>query len=280
MTDVVHVDYSALDVPEVLMFLFHPRQEWSFWPFRSSANDILIPVEGDISVGARFHLAVDEAAPNILFFHGNGEIVADYDDMGRVYTDMGLSFLAVDYRGYGRSSGKPTVSAMMRDCHEIYRFVRQWLDRNGRKGPFLVMGRSLGSASALELAAHYGPAIDGLVVESGFAHATPLLELLGVNARRLGFREEEGFRNTDKMHGFPNPVLIIHAENDHIIPFSDAQELFDAATSPDKTLVRIRGADHNTLLDRGFREYMAAVKAFSNRVQEKTAGAKDEEASR
>ena len=51
----------------------------------------------------------DPAAPSILFFHGNGEIVADYDDLGPLYNRMGINFLAADYRGYGRSTGRPTT---------------------------------------------------------------------------------------------------------------------------------------------------------------------------
>ena len=77
MVDISKIDYSLLDRPEILMFLFHPRPEWGS-PRASSANeDILIEVEEDVVVGARFYLAGKEA-PTMLFFHGNGEIVADY----------------------------------------------------------------------------------------------------------------------------------------------------------------------------------------------------------
>lgn len=54
-------------------------------------------------------------APTLLFFHGNGEIVEDYDDIAQIYLKLGINFLPVDYRGYGRSTGSPTVTAMMRD---------------------------------------------------------------------------------------------------------------------------------------------------------------------
>ena len=70
----------------------------------------------------------------------------------------------------------------------------------------------LGSASVLELAAHYQEHLDGLVVESGFAYAAPLLRLLGIDPRALGFEEEAGFRNIDKITKFQKPTLIIHAE--------------------------------------------------------------------
>lgn len=260
------IDYTLLDRPEVLMFLFHPRPEPNALHFPTAertgrlpeSTDIMIPVARDVAIGARFHMA-GKSGGNILFFHGNGEIVADYDELGGVYNSMGINFLAVDYRGYGRSSGKPTVSAMMGDCHIIYDFVRQWLRENYFAGPLILMGRSLGSASVLELAAAYKTEVDGLIVESGFAYAGPLLQLLGINPEVLGYREEEGFDNIDKISQFDKATLIIHAEFDHIIPFSDGQALFDACRSVDKTLLMIPGANHNDIFMRGLQEYLAAV---------------------
>ncbi len=261
MIDISKIDYSVLDRPEILMFLFHPRPEWGSPRPSPSAEDMLIQVQKDAVVGARFHLAGKEA-PNILFFHGNGEIVADYDDMGLLYLDKGINFLPVDYRGYGRSSGKPTITAMMRDSHVIFDYVQVWLKERGHTGPFIVMGRSLGSASALELSAHYGDQIAGLIIESGFAYARPLLQLLGINMEALGIKEEEGFRNIDKITTFDKPTLIIHAENDHIISFTEGQALYDASPARDKRLLKIPGANHNDIFLRGMREYMEAVKGL------------------
>jgi alpha-beta hydrolase superfamily lysophospholipase len=260
MVDISKIDYSALDRPEILMFLFHPRPEWGGGT-RQGVEDILIPVEKDTVVGARFHVA-EKRAPTILFFHGNGEIVADYDDMGPLYTRMGINFLPVDYRGYGRSTGKPTITAMMQDCHGVFNFLQNWISEKGHSGPFFLMGRSLGSASALELAAHYKDRIAGLIIESGFAYASPLLRLLGVNTEALGFTEEEGFRNVDKIRAFTKPTLVIHAERDHIIPFSEGQVLYEACQSPDKTMLMIPGANHNDIFLRGISQYMEAVKGL------------------
>jgi len=259
LTDRPDMDYSHLDRPEILMGLFHPRPEYESSEKNEHAVDVLIPAEGDIVVGGRFHMGAGKSATTILFFHGNGEIVADYDELGPLYNSMGLNFLPVDYRGYGRSTGTPTVTALMRDCHAVFHFARGWLQENGYKGPFVVMGRSLGSASALELASHYKKQIDGLVVESGFAYTGPLLELLGIDLSGIGFREEEGAGNLEKIKSWNKSTLIIHAELDHLIPFSDAQALFDACASPDKTLVNIPGANHNDIFMRGLDIYMEAV---------------------
>ncbi|MGO9578982.1 MAG: alpha/beta hydrolase [Desulfobaccales bacterium] len=265
MIDPTPVDYSPLDVPEVLLRLFHPRPEPRLAGDRTEAPDLLIPVADHVVVGARFHPAA-AAAPTLLFFHGNGEIVADYDELAPFFCRQGLNFLPVDYRGYGRSTGTPTVSAMVRDCHEILAFVRRWLPEMGYPGLLMVMGRSLGSASALELAAAYPEEIAALILESGFAYAGPLLQLLGVNMAAIGFQEKAGFRNIDKIRAYAGPTLVIHAEHDHIIPLSDGQALFDASAAPDKTLLKIPRANHNDILLQGFAAYMAAIQALADRI--------------
>ena len=266
MIDRNAVDYSPLDVPEVLLRLFHPRPELSSAGAPTDARDLLIPVADNVVVGARFHPAA-AAAPTILFFHGNGEIVADYDELAPFYQRQGVNFFPVDYRGYGRSTGDPTVSAMMRDCHEIFRFTRQQLPEMGYPGPLMVMGRSLGSASALELAAAYPDQVAALIVESGFAYAGPLLQLLGVNLAAIGFKETSGFRNIDKIRAYPGPTLIIHAEHDHIIPLSDGQALYEAAAAIDKTLLKIPHANHNDILLQGFAAYMAAIQTLAGHLR-------------
>ncbi len=258
MIDISKIDYSAFDRPEILMFLFHPRPEWGPEGRTSSSEDVLIPVQNEVAIGGRLHRA-DKQAPTILFFHGNGEIVGDYDDLAEVYLRIGVNFFPVDYRGYGRSTGRPTITAMMRDAHVIFDYVRNKLKEWGHTGSFILMGRSLGSASVLELAAHYEDQVDGLIIESGFAHSRPLLMLLGVSMDALGLKEEDGFQNLQKISGFEKPTLVIHAERDHIIPLSEGQALYDASRALDRRLLIIPGANHNDIFLRGMGEYMEAI---------------------
>ena len=265
MPETPKIDYAALDRPEVLAFLFHPRKEYETRSPSVAAEDVLIPVDDTVAIGGRFHATRPEGV-NILFFHGNGEIVGDYDDLGSVYHQMGINFLPVDYRGYGRSGGQPTVAAMMSDCHAILDFTRAWLQDNRYSGPLVLMGRSLGSASVLELAASHPEKIDGLIIESGFAYAGPLLQLLGINLAAIGFTESESFGNVDKIKAFNKPTLVIHAEYDHIIPFSDGEALFKACPSPDKTFLKIPGANHNDIFMRGMSVYLEAVKQLAARL--------------
>lgn len=257
-------DYSILDSPQVCQFLFHPRPESGFETSDKRYQELLIPVDDEVSIGARFY-ASQQGAPVLLFFHGNGEIVADYDDLGQFYQRMNINFMAVDYRGYGISGGTPTVSSMLKDSHQIYDYVVEYLKESRFTGALLVMGRSLGSASALELAASHSELIDGLIIESGFAFSLPLLRLLGIDLERIGV-DTDPIANDQKIKQFSNPTLVIHAEFDHIIPFSDGQCLFQNAQDPQKELLKIPGANHNDILARGLEDYMKAVKKLVERA--------------
>lgn len=250
--------YAALDVPEVLSRLFHPRPEYVEAGPTAATAELLIPVAPGVVIGGRFY-AAGESAPTLLFFHGNGEIVADYEDLGPLYAGRGLNFLPVDYRGYGRSTGTPTIAAMLADGHVILDFVREWLGQRGFSGPLMVMGRSLGSASALELAAGHPEHLDGLIIESGFAYVGPLLTLVGVDLGALGFTEDMGPGNLGKISRWTKPLLVIHAEYDQIIPFAEGQALYDASPSREKTLLRVAGAGHNDVLAVGFAAYLGAI---------------------
>ena len=259
------IDYRVLDRPDVLRCLFHPRSVPGPMDGGERYRELLIPVAPDTRIGARFHMAAAQHA-NLLFFHGNGEIVADYDDIAPLFNCREFNFIAVDYRGYGISEGRPTVSAMMADCHPIFAFVGDWLKANGYNGPLIVMGRSLGSASALELAAANPDGIDGLVIESGFAWAGPLLRLLGVDAKGIGFDEAHGFGNPEKIRRFTRPTVIIHAEYDHIIPFGDGEALYTASGAADKELVKIPGANHNDIFMYGLDQYLDALGRLAGKL--------------
>ena len=261
MKDLSGVGCPALDNPEISHSLFYPRTSWHEPVSQEGVRDVLIPVEPGVSVGARYHI-VNKEGPTILFFHGNGEIVEDYEDIAFLYIRLGINFLPVDYRGYGHSTGRPTVSAMLRDAHVVLDYTRKWLDLNGCTGPFAVMGRSLGSASALELAEQYPEQLDGLIIESGFAHSQTLLDLVGFDLKRAGLTERDAFRHLEKIASFSKPTLFIHAEFDHILPISDGEALYRSSRGANKTFLRIPGADHNSIFMVGISEYMKAVGRF------------------
>jgi len=247
---------SPFDNPSVLAAVFHPRPEGAV--SAGGFENLTIPVGDGVTLGGRFYSAGTNN-PTMLFFHGNGEIVADYSDLAHAYTCMGINFMPLDYRGYGRSSGVPTLTTMLKDAHLAFDFARRWLTDHGYAGSFIVMGRSLGSASALELAAAHTNEIDGLIIDSGFADTLALLE-------RCGWRPVPGqavtdtlFRHAEKIRLYKGPTLIIHGTRDTIIPIADAEALYQASGGTSKRLLRIRGAGHNNLMAIGSDEYFQAV---------------------
>ncbi|MEX1301981.1 MAG: alpha/beta hydrolase [Desulfotignum sp.] len=257
MTERSFHEYSALDHPGILAYIFHPRA--SARP--AGPNDILIPVADNVHIGACFHVAAKQA-PTILFFHGNGEIVSDYDDLGPLYTRLGINFFVVDYRGYGWSTGSPTVSAMMADSHRILDFVAQWGRDHEFTGSLTVMGRSLGSAPAIELATARSPEVENLIVESGFASTGSLLRVLGIDPAARGIQMPAELDNQERIRQWTGPVVIIHGEQDQLIPFSHGQALFSACPSSGKKLIKIAGAGHNDIFLRGLAPYLSAVKSL------------------
>jgi alpha-beta hydrolase superfamily lysophospholipase len=256
--------YAKLDQPEVLQALFHPRRGET--PPPPGAVDLELPAAAGIRLGARFFKAEQEA-PTILFFHGNGEIVSDYDEIGPGFVAEGLNFLAVDYRGYGRSDGVPTVTGMLADAHAVFAEVRSWLANEGYVvGTLLVMGRSLGSAPAIELMAAHQEELAGLIIDSGFAFTIPLLLCLGVDVQALGLTEADGFKNQLKIAQVRKPTYILHAQHDQIIPVQSAEVLQAQCGARSKEFSMVPGADHNTIFDRTGRLYFQAIRRFADRV--------------
>jgi len=253
-------DYTNMDREEILSFVFHPRKESLISDDAGKDVNIMIPVSEDIAVHAAWFLK-DKMAPTILFFHGNGEIASDYADIGRLYSSMDINFFIADYRGYGRSEGRPTVTSMLKDSLTIFDFIKTKLKKDNIAGPLIVMGRSLGSASALEITARFENKFDGLILESGFAHTTPLFNLLSGGASGA-FNESNGFHQIEKITDFTKPLLIIHSEYDHIIPYSDSEDLFRACKTEDKKHIKIPNANHNTIFQQGLSKYMKEVKNF------------------
>jgi alpha-beta hydrolase superfamily lysophospholipase len=252
---------SVLDRPEVLRVLFYPRREEEPASVPPSAQPVAFEVEPGLTIGGRLYPA-GARAPAILFFHGNGEIAADYDGLAPLYTRLGITLLVADYRGYGISGGTPTASHLLTDAVTLFGQVGRVVEGCGLTPPRLyVMGRSLGSAAAIEVALRAGERLTGLIVESGFADTFGLLTRLGL--RVVGAEEErDGFGNAVKMSHIRTPALVIHGQSDVLIPASDGQELYRRCAATDKKLTLIPGAGHNDLMLVGVAAYFEAIRAF------------------
>lgn len=251
---------AFLDQPEILRFLFHPRSA-SGASSEGRVREITINTADNVTIGCRLHLA-GKKSPNILFFHGNGEIAHDYDTLGPVYNEAGLNFIIADYRGYGISTGNPTISAMFSDAYTVFDYIAKVLEDDGYAGPVWVMGRSLGSAPAVALAAGLQHRIAGLIIESGFAGVRDLLERLDILPGNMAMNDNMFFSNAEHLKTYNGPVLIIHAEKDDIIPLAHGRQLHDAATGSRKTLRIINNANHNNILSVAGITYFEYIKEF------------------
>ena len=247
-----------IDNPTVSNVVFYPRK--ILMPKETDPNIRILKlnIENDILIGGFFYLNNPDL-PTILLFHGNGEIASDYDFIAPHYTSK-LNLCIVEYRGYGLSTGSPSFSAMLTDAHKIFTGVKDFLNENGFTGPLILMGRSLGSASAIELASSYQDDIAALIIESGFAHTYNLLYRLGIPKRLFMEHEEDDVSPLPLMKRISLPTLIIHGKRDFIIPVNDAYSLHNACSSERKKLIIIPPAGHNDIMN--YPVYMDSIFEF------------------
>jgi hypothetical protein len=249
------------DNPEIVYRLFFPHREPVSEPNSLNARNHFIKVSEGVAIGCRFYQAGNDA-PNILYFHGNGETVPDYDYVAPVYQNRGLSLFVADYRGYGMSDGSPSSGTMIRDTHPIFEGFTVFLRDLGNTGNVFVMGRSLGSAPALEVAYHYQKELKGLIIESGFATGRNQLKRLGLSYLSRGVEDPIGFGNHIKIKDVTIPTLIIHGEDDEIIPVSEGMALYSLSGSKEKSSLFIPSAGHNDILMVGLKAYMNSIEGF------------------
>lgn len=251
-------DLTFLDRPEILQMLFYPRRDY---PTRLSpeAATHFIAVEPGVRIACRFY-GQNPAHPTFLYFHGNGETAGDHDWIAPVYKQMGINLFVTDYRGYGQSDGWPTISGLVGDAHPIFEAFGGILKQGGYSKGIFIMGRSLGSIPAIELALHYQERLQGLIIESGSANNfLRLMTRLGISAEEA---EQKGFSNKAKMRSIGIPTLLIHAERDTIIPLREGIELYENAAATDKRFIIIPNADHNDLLLVAPDLYFGAIQEF------------------
>jgi hypothetical protein len=254
-------ELEALDKPEILQFIFYPRKD--FFEISAAANVIAgtIPVDNAISISYCFYFS-DKKHPNVLFFHGNGETASDYEPIGSIYNQIGVNLFVADYRGYGRSGGEPTLTNMINDTHPIFEGFKRMLGEKEFSGNLFLMGRSLGSASAIELASHYRSQLSGLIIESGFANVFNLFAYLGFPLEALGISVPETPSSIELIRKISLPTLVMHGEYDQIVPVEEGKALYESIAAEDKRLLIIPGVDHNTIFSGGMEPYIKALRDF------------------
>jgi pimeloyl-ACP methyl ester carboxylesterase len=204
--------------------------------------------------------------PWILFFHGNGEVVSDYDEISPLYHQKELNLVVADYRGYGLSTGIPTLTDLAQDAHTIFKKVRDELSIRSLSKDLWVMGRSLGSISALELAYYYQKELNGLIIESGFPSVVRIMTHLGVPAPGMDLQKIDQ-ECLERLQKILIPTLIIHGEQDWLVPLENAKDIYHHLGTKEKELLIIPSATHNDIMLVGFKEYFNRLQQFIEKTK-------------
>ncbi|MGQ9695191.1 MAG: alpha/beta hydrolase [Thermodesulfobacteriota bacterium] len=258
------MDFSQIDNSPLLRFLFYPRSD--FTPCPEGASDFFLEVETNTFIHCRFYQKIPDW-PIILYFHGNGEVVSDHDEIAPWYHAIEVNLLVADYRGYGKSTGYPNFSNLIKDAQYIFHAVYKKIEQKIASAGLWIMGRSLGSISALELAYHYPQKVKGMIIESGFASVTRLIRHLGLPTKGLDLEPIEKDR-LDLIRRIKTAALIIHGEYDNLIPLQEAKDLYVLLGSPQKELTVIPRANHNNILFANAELYFGSIQNFINKTKE------------
>jgi fermentation-respiration switch protein FrsA (DUF1100 family) len=203
-----------------------------------------------------WHLPRPDAQAQVVYFHGNGGNLSVWCGALVGLSRQRYDVIALDYRGYGLSTGRPSEEGLYRDVDATIGLVR---DRLRRKDlTLLYWGRSLGATMAAYAAAANAP--DGVVLEAGFPSMRAVLEtnpLLWLLSWVSSYR----FPTARWMTGVRAPTLVLHGDADSVIPYRLGQRLYDAIPGP-KRFVTIPGGDHNDAAPRNGNAYWTAVAEF------------------
>jgi abhydrolase domain-containing protein 17 len=213
-----------------------------------------IPQPGGGALAA-VYLPNPAAKYTVWFFHGNAEALGDLAPFLHAIQAQGYAVFAVDYPGYGRSSGSPSEQSIYAATAIGARYLQ-----NDLHVPFsrvIVYGRSLGGGPAVELAAR--EPVAGLVLQSAFTSVYRVI----THWPLLPF---DKFENLNKLPLVSCPVLVMHGKLDRVVPFQHGPALFEAARGK-KTAFWVDDAGHNNFVQAAGARYWEELKKFSDSLR-------------
>jgi fermentation-respiration switch protein FrsA (DUF1100 family) len=205
---------------------------------------------------AYIHLPAEEGKPTLLYSHGNAEDLKDSQPIYDEFHADGLGVFAYDYPGYGVSTGTPNEESTQRAIMACWKH----LTASGiPPSSLIITGRSVGGGPSVWLASQTEPA--GLVLLSPFKSTfTTAFDL------PFPLFPRDRFPNLARIRSFDRPLLVIHGEDDEVIPVSHGQALVDACPSADRKFLGIPYAQHNDLFGMGNGLVFSEVRDFAERV--------------
>ncbi|MBT3294350.1 MAG: alpha/beta fold hydrolase [Verrucomicrobia bacterium] len=256
----VYVGLTLLVFLAQARYLYYPDPEITADPslINLDYRDVMLDTADGETVAGWFVPAADEAAaPALLFFHGNAGNISDRLGSIQTFHELGLNVLIIDYRGYGRSSGKPTEKGTRLDAEAAWTYLTGELAIPPER--IIIFGRSLGGAVAVSLAATHNPAL--LVVESSFTSTMDMgQQMFPLLPVRLLCRHR--YDSVKTLKAVQCPVLVAHGPDDATIPFAHGRRLHAAANDP-KQFITLQGGhndggmDSNRAYQRLLREWIA-----------------------
>jgi alpha-beta hydrolase superfamily lysophospholipase len=198
----------------------------------------------------------DPAAPlTVLCFHGRRGNLSDSLDKVHLFHDIGLDVFAIDYHGFGASSGTPDENALAGDAMSAYFYA---VDKRGVKPERLyIFGEDLGAAVAIDLATRVAPA--GLILEGANAS---ILEKIEDDWPLIPWQYllRNQFDSIKKIGDVRTRLLMFHSSDDELVPFNDARRLYALAHEP-KELVELHGS-HRDAFVKSFETYYDKIDQF------------------
>ncbi len=198
----------------------------------------------------------DGQAPVLLWCHGNAGNISHRADDALAFAQEGLAFLLFDYRGYGRSDGKPSEHGLNLDAEAAFDYLTG--QRGIRPERIVCFGRSLGAAVALHVALRRKPA--GLIMEGAFESA-PAIALRKIPIPPLVLFMRNQFNNLGMIGYLRVPLLMVHGSDDRLVPIQHGRQVYEAAPGP-KEFYTVEGAGHNETSAVGGQAYYEKLARF------------------
>jgi alpha-beta hydrolase superfamily lysophospholipase len=198
-------------------------------------------------------------APVLLYLHGARWNVEGSAGRMRRMQDLGFSVLAIDYRGFGKSSpGLPSEETAYEDARAAW----DWLAEHRPNRPRYIFGHSLGGAIAIDLASRVDDE-QGTIVEGTFTSIPDVASSFKWGWLPVGLFITQRFASIDKVAKVGSPLLVVHGADDSLIRSELGQRLFDAATGRKKFVLVDGGSHHSTMLV-GQARYREAIEQLFN----------------
>ena len=223
-------------------------------------EDVYFTTEDGVKLNG-WYIPSSEGKFTVLWFHGNaGNISHRLANIRLFHEKVKTHIFIIDYRGYGRSNGRVSEQGTYKDAEAAFDYLRK--QKNIAAKQIVLFGRSLGAAVAVHLAPQ--EEILALILETPFASIREMAKAV-FPFLPIGPFLKTQYDVVGAIKKARQPVLVLHGDQDNIVPFAQGQKVFDAAPEP-KEFYTIRGANHNNTFAVGGDPYFAALKSFIQRA--------------